>query len=87
MQHTLGHEQESRQALDEVTRESARFAAFQIAELHAWRGEKDEAFAWLDRAYRQRDGGLTRLKTDPLLASLRPDPRYQALLKRLQLAD
>jgi adenylate cyclase len=58
-----------------------RFAAFQIAEIHAWRGEKDEAFAWLDRAYAQRDGGMTRFRTDQLLNSLHSDPRYRALLQ------
>ena len=65
VQHTLGHDRESRQALARVTGGAGRFAAFQIAEIHAWRGEKDQAFAWLDRAYAQRDGGLTRVKSDP----------------------
>ena len=85
LQHSLGHDQESRQALELVIKSSARFAAFQIAEMYAWRGEKDQAFAWFDRAYAQRDGGLTRLKTDPLLDSLRSDPRYAALLHKMKL--
>ena len=85
VQHTLGHEAESRQALDRVTAGSGKFAAFQIAEIYAWRGEKDQAFAWLERAYVQRDGGLTRLKSDPLLESLRADPRYRVLLDKMQL--
>ena len=60
-------------------------AAYQIAEIYAWRGEKDQAFMWLDRAYGQRDGGLIGLKTDWLLASLRSDPRYGALLRKMNL--
>jgi hypothetical protein len=48
-----------------------------------WRGEKDKAFEWLERAYRQQDGGLTSTKIDLLLASLRSDPRYTALLRKL----
>jgi eukaryotic-like serine/threonine-protein kinase len=55
-QHSLHHEHESQQALDALVRESARTAAYQIAEVYAWQGDKDQAFAWLDRAYRQRDG-------------------------------
>ena len=60
-------------------------AAYQIAEIYAWRDEKDKAFEWLERAYRQQDGGLTVIKTDPVLASLRADPRYFALLRKLHL--
>ncbi len=85
VQHSLGHDKESKNELDRITADSARFAAFQIAEIHAWRREKDEAFAWLDRAYAQRDGGMTRIKTDPLLDSLRSDPRYRALLGKMKL--
>ena len=57
---------------------SAQGAAYQIAEAYAWRGEKDKAFEWLERSYRQRDGGLSAIKYDPLLASIRGDPRYHA---------
>ena len=85
VQHSLGHEAESKKALERFTATAARFAAFQIAEIHAWRGEKDEAFAWLDRAYAQRDGGMTRVRTDPLLNPLRSDPRYRAILEKLKL--
>jgi TolB-like protein/tetratricopeptide (TPR) repeat protein len=83
--HTLGHDEESRQALARVIAGGGRFAAFQIAEIYAWRGEKDQAFAWLERAYAQRDGGLTRVKSDPLLDSLRTDPRYRAFLDKMRL--
>jgi len=44
---------------------------------------RTKAFEWLERAYRQLDGGLAGTKTDPLLASLRTDPRYTALLRKL----
>jgi serine/threonine-protein kinase len=61
--------------------------AYQIAEIYAWRGQKDQAFAWLDRAYAQRDGGLTSLKSDDLMASLRPDPRFNAFLRKMNLPE
>jgi hypothetical protein len=39
----------------------------------------------LDRAVAQRDGGLIGLKLDEILASLRTDPRYQTLLRKMNL--
>jgi len=47
-------------------------------------GDKDRAFQWLDRAYVQHDGGLTIVEFDPLVKSLRPDPRFAALIKKLK---
>jgi hypothetical protein len=84
-EHDLGHERESQQALDRLVAKHAQEAAYQIAEVHAWRGEKDEAFEWLDRAFAQRDEGLIGLKVDRCLASLRDDPRYAALLAKVNL--
>ena len=52
---------------------------------YAFRGQRDEAFAWLERAYAQRDGGLAQMKGDPLLKNLEADPRYTAFLKRMRL--
>jgi hypothetical protein len=59
--------------------------AYQIAEVYAFRNQIDEAFEWLDRAYAQRDSGLVGTKVEPLLKSLRNDPRFAALLKKLNL--
>ena len=84
-EHTLGHAQESQRALDELIATSAQYAAFQVAEVYAWRGDKDQTFAWLERAYRQHDGGLADIKHEPMLASLRGDARYAALLRTMNL--
>jgi TolB-like protein/lipoprotein NlpI len=86
-EHSLGHAKESQHALDEAIAKAARTGAYQIAEAHAWRGETDKAFEWLERAYRQRDGGLGALKSDPLLPALRGDPRYKALLTKINLSE
>jgi len=59
--------------------------AHQTAEVYAFRNQSDEAFAWLDRAYAQRDGGLIETKVDPLLKNLDRDPRFTAFLKKLNL--
>jgi TolB-like protein/DNA-binding winged helix-turn-helix (wHTH) protein/thioredoxin-like negative regulator of GroEL len=84
-EHTLGDAKSSQQALDRVIATGAGDAAYQIAGVYAWRGEKDKAFEWLERAYRQQDGGLTAIKIDLVLGSLRSDPRYVAMLRKLNL--
>lgn len=61
--------------------------AYQIAETHAYRGETDAAFEWLDRALIQRDAGLTYLQNDPLMANIHADVRWDEILTRLGLAD
>jgi TolB-like protein len=85
--YTLGHSTESQRALDELIQRGAKTLAYQIAEVYAWRGERDKAFEWLDRALRQHDGGLTYIKHDRILAPLRSDPRYNALLRELKLPE
>jgi TolB-like protein len=86
-EHALGHASESQSALGAVVQKHGNVWAYQIAEVYAWRGEKDKALDWLERAYRQRDGGLTYVTYDRYLHSLRGDPRYKALLHTLKLPE
>jgi len=86
-EHSLGHGQESRAALDELVSRFSGVCAYQVAEVHAWRGAKDLAFEWLDRAFAQRDGGFAFLMTDPLMDPLRSDPRFKVLLHKLKLPE
>jgi len=79
----LNRQVDSDKALNAVIATDQNGAAFEIAEVYAYRGESDKAIAWLDRAYRQRDGGLTLMKVDPLLKRLRRDPRYFDLLTKM----
>jgi serine/threonine-protein kinase len=58
-------------------------AIYQIAEVHAQRGEMSEAFAALDEALRVRDPGLTGLRKDPFMDPIRNDPRYASLIAKL----
>ncbi len=83
--HALGREAESDKALADLISNGADCCAYQIGEAYAYRGNADEAFNWLNRAYRQHDGGLGSFQTDLLLKSLRTDPRFQDLLRRLNL--
>jgi hypothetical protein len=78
---------ESDAALARLIESSADTAGFQIAEVYAYRGEKDRAFEWLERAFRQRDPGLAGLQYDPFLANLRGDSRWNVFLRKMGLAD
>jgi adenylate cyclase len=53
----------------------------------AFRGEADEAFRWIERAYRQRDPGLYMIKVDPLLKNIEAEPRYNAFLRKMNLPE
>jgi len=83
--HGLGRPQASAEALDTLARRYGTVAAYQVAEVHAWRGELDQAFEWLNRAVVQWDPGLCITRADPLLRALHRDPRWPALLRRLNL--
>src|SRR6266403_922683 len=74
-------------ALAQLTKDFAETAAYQIAEVHAYRGDKDKAFEWLDRARRQRDPGLASLRKDPLLTNIQDDPRWNVFLHKMGLSD
>lgn len=60
-------------------------AAVQIAMNYAARKDADRAFEWLERAYVQRDSGLSFLKTNWVYESLHGDPRWMLLLKKVGL--
>jgi len=56
-----------------------------IAVIHGKLGEMDQAFEWLERAYEERDGILVYLNAAPFFDPLRDDPRFQDLLRRMNL--
>jgi serine/threonine protein kinase/tetratricopeptide (TPR) repeat protein len=85
VQHSLGDDRASRQALESLIANASETAPYQIAEVYAWRGERDKAFEWLERAYATRDPGLCYVKSDQFLHSLQGDPRHAAMLARLKL--
>jgi TolB-like protein len=55
-----------------------------IAVAYAVLGERDLAFAWLDRAYENHDQGVSLVRVDPMLEPLRADPRYARFVERLK---
>ncbi|HEX8925318.1 MAG TPA: protein kinase [Terriglobales bacterium] len=83
--HALGQNYESERAANDFIHDYGNDAAFQVAEIYAYRGQTDRAFEWLEKAYAQRDSGLAQMIGDPLLKSLQIDPRYAAFVRKLHL--
>jgi TolB-like protein/Tfp pilus assembly protein PilF len=72
-------------ALSEMIVTDRNLLAYQIAEVYAWRGETDKAFEWLQISFDNRDTGTLSLLIDPLMRSLRGDPRYKSMLEKIGL--
>jgi len=83
--YALGKKKEADLALAEYIEKFQDVGAFQVAEIYAYRGEANQAFDWLELAYKQRDGGLSVIKGDPLLRSIEKDPRYRPFLQKMNL--
>jgi TolB-like protein/lipoprotein NlpI len=56
---------------------------YQVAQVYAVRGEREKAFEWLQIAFDNHDTGMLALLVDPLLNSLRDDPRYKTLIAKM----
>ena len=86
-----GQRQEALKILEDLKRRAATDNsaltgyAVNLAILYAGLGEKDQAFAWLEKAYQEHDAALTNLRVDPFFDPLRSDPRFQAMLKKMGL--
>jgi TolB-like protein len=72
-------------SLGELIARDRDVMAYQIAEVYAWRGEKDKAFEWLQVSLDNHDTGLLSLMIDPLVQGLRHDARYESLLAKIAL--
>jgi TolB-like protein len=85
--HQMGRSAESDATLAEYTKAHADDDAYDIADAHAYRGGADQAFAWLDRAYRQKDPSLYLIQSNPDFKSIEPDPRYKAFLRKMNFPE
>jgi tetratricopeptide (TPR) repeat protein len=86
-EHDLGHLEESSRLLASFADSHADDSAYLIGAAYAWCNARDQAFAWLSRAIVQHDENVQYVKYDPLLRSLRDDPRYAELLRKLKLPE
>lgn len=75
--------------LAELKRQEDRipYSAFQIASAYSALGDKNQAFAWLDKAYQQDRRSLTYIRVEVAFEGLHSDPRFQDLLRRMGLQD
>lgn len=69
--------------LAELRQRNGDMANFNYAQIHAQSGDKDAAFAALDRAWEVRDSNLLDVKVNPFLDPLHSDPRYTALVRKV----
>jgi TolB-like protein len=82
----MGRKTDSDAALAEMLNKEGRHP-YLIAQVYAFRGQSDEAFKWLDRAYEQKDPSLVFVKSQALFSRLESDPRYKAFLKKMNLPE
>ena len=80
-----GRKDEARKLLAELKELSKRryVASYWIAMIYIGLDEKDEAFAWLEKAYQERSWWLVWIKMDPMVDSLRADSRFMNLMSRI----
>lgn len=72
-------------ALKNLINKQAENAPYQIAEVYALRKDPDQMFAWLDRAWKSRDPGISSLLYDSLLLPYKNDPRFAAFCRKVGL--
>ncbi|HWS65773.1 MAG TPA: TIR domain-containing protein [Steroidobacteraceae bacterium] len=83
----LGRRADSDAAVARMTQEDQNNFAFGVAGVHAFRGETKQALSWLERAYEQKDSQIISIKSDPYLVPLAREPRFKALLAKMNLSD
>lgn len=84
-----GKDADAKRVLGELKEISKRryVSPYNIAVVYAGLNDKAQAFEWLDRAYEARSFGMTQLKVETVLQHLRSDPRFNDLLKRMNLPE
>jgi len=84
VQFALGNKAASEAALDRFVRDYGEIFPCQVAEVYAYRGQRDLAFRWLDKSLQVHDLCGIGLETDSWLVSLHDDPRWKVLMNRVQ---
>jgi tetratricopeptide (TPR) repeat protein len=77
----------AKKILQDLTKRSAHdyVPAFSMALISIGLGDRDQAFEWLAKAYQDRSTYMVWIKADPLLDTIRSDPRFPALLNQMRL--
>jgi len=84
-----GDRGEAQRRLTELKRDAQQkhVDPYNIGMIHAALGEKDQAFEWLEKAFQAKSEELMFIKVDPKVESLRADPRFKELLRRMRLSE
>lgn len=86
--HTLGRHDESDAAMQSLTTEFGnQVSAVFVARAYSWRGDIDEAFKWLEKAYQGREVSVAYMLGDNFLYPLRDDPRWIEFLEKVNLLE
>jgi len=85
--HALGKKAQSDLALKQAIEQNAEEWPSAIARVYAYRGDRDQAMNWLERAYSAKDEDLYFIKGDPLMRNLEGDPRYKAFLRKMNFPE
>lgn len=67
--------------------DEAKNSPYKVGCVYALTGDKEKAFAWLEKAYQMRQADLVSMKIDPSFDELRGDPRFAELQRHLNLDD
>ena len=84
--HALGRTADSDAALEALKTNYEKDWSYQIAFVHAFRGEADDAFEWLDKAVEYGDIGIVEIAAETLYANLHADPRWLPFLRKVNMA-
>ena len=79
--------QQRLEKLNEKTKRGEYVPAFEYVTAYTRLGDKEQAFAWLDKAVQERNGMALEIKVNPIYDKLRDDPRFQDLLRRVGLSS
>ena len=83
----LGRRAEAQKMIDELIDRTEKeiVSSYDVARLYLSIGDIDQGFNWLYRAYAERGPSVYLIKVDPFLDSIRSDPRYSDLLRKMNL--
>lgn len=85
--YALGNTQEANQLLKEFIAEWGNQERPFVADVYAYRKDKDEAFKWLELAYENKDSSLLRVLNYPAMQNLWGDPRWNTFIHKLKLPE
>jgi TolB-like protein len=81
--HALGRQTDSNTALVTLIAKFEKDSPYNIAYVHAFRGDADKAFEWLDKAIQYQDGGLSEIVAENLFDNIHSDPRWLPFLRKI----